>query len=297
MSYDGIAETELAVRLRELADRVTDLKPADLDRMARVATRAPALGGAPTSARRRPRSRTMRLWPRLALAMGSAVAVVAICLAVAGLLRQPTAAAAGVRFSRIHGFIVARITDPAASAASLRQAFAEHDLNIHLSLVPVSPSLVGTVIYIGEDGGGIEAIQGGGCVTGGGGCPIGLRIPRDYDGEAYISLGRAAQAGESYASTASVFGPGEPLHCSGLIGRRVSEARRAFAAGGWATSWTLYDSTNGLRLDSAAIARDFVVDAEHMANGRLLVSVSAVPVSQLHGNGLPGFLERLSRGC
>ena len=296
MSDITIPEAELALRLGRLAGGVPALDAAEIDGLVRVATRA---NRAPAAGRARAAggARGIRLWPRLALGFGVAAGLAVLTLVAAGVLRQPATAAAGVHFSRSHRFIVARITDPAASAAALRQAFAEHGLDIHLSLVPVSPSLVGTIVYVGENGGGIQALQGGTCVTGGGGCPVGLRIPRDYAGQAYITLGRAAQGHESYASTASVFGPGEPLHCSGLIGRRVSAAREVFAARGWMTNWTMYDSADGARLDPATLGRDYVVGAEHMARGSLLVSVSERPVSELRGNGLPGYLDRLDRVC
>ena len=68
--------------------------------------------------------------------------------------------------------------------------------------MPVSPSLVGTVVYISDNGGAsaIQPLQGGPCVTGGGGCSIGVKIPATFTGQGYITLGRPAKPGETYES-------------------------------------------------------------------------------------------------
>jgi len=285
MNDHGIDERDLTARLAVLGGAIPVPGPSELGRMARAAT----IGD---TGRRRSHVRL-----RMGIAALAVAALVAAVFAIEGVVGRPAPAAAGVRFSHRGGFIVARITDPAASAAALQAAFAKHGLDIHLSLLPVSPSLVGTVIYIGENGNGITAIQGGRCVTGGGGCPIGLRIPSRYRGEAYISLGRAANGDEAYDSTASAFAPGEPFHCSGLIGAPVRAARRAFAARGYSAEWTLHDATTGARLDPAAIGADVVVDADHMGRHRLLVSVSKTPLQDLQDPGLAGYLARLAHGC
>jgi hypothetical protein len=291
MSHEAIGELELSARLRELAGSLAAPTGDELAEMAQRATRA--------HGRRTARAVRLRGPSRAVLAALAAAAII-VALIAANFLRQPTVAAAGVRFSHAKGYIVAHITDPQASAASLTKAFADEGLNIHLSLAPVSPSLVGTVLYVGEDGtssgGGIDALQGGHCFTGGGGCPIGLRIPRDYRGEAYITLGRAAQGDESYASTTSIFAPGEPLHCSGLIGVRVAQIRGVLADRGYTAEWALYDGSDGGRISAAQAADDNVVDAEHMAPDRVLVSVSPTPLSQLDSE-TTSYLHRLESGC
>ena len=140
------------------------------------------------------------------------------------------------------GDIVATVVDPFAAQSSLDAAFRAAGLDIAVSLVPASPSAVGTVVEISEPSSGpqIETLTGGTCVTGGGGpgnCPVGLKIPRGFAGSGSIVLGRPARAGEAYESTNSAFAPGESLHCSGLIGTSVAAALPKLAARGIAVQW------------------------------------------------------------
>ncbi|MCD6015120.1 MAG: hypothetical protein K0R88_1204 [Solirubrobacterales bacterium] len=239
---------------RRTADRVEQLSPLtdrELDSLAAgpearllleeiIATpREPANstsrhGRAPRAASRRPRS------GRLALAAGVAALAAAVVVTAPGLLGGDSGtAAAGVRFETRGEYILARVTDPFAAADELDAAFEAEGLDIGLSLAPVSPSLVGAVIYVAESGDPrpIESIPGGACVTGGGRCPIGLRIPRDYSGQGEITLGRPAAPGEEYVSTADAFAPGEALHCAGEPGSTVGELLPALEASFAAVEW------------------------------------------------------------
>ena len=85
------------------------------------------------------------------------------------------------------------------------------------------------MIYM--SGGGITPLQSGACITGGGGCSIGVRIAANFSGQGAIALGHPAQSGETYSSSASAFAAGEPLHCSGLLGAQVGVAQPQLAAG------------------------------------------------------------------
>jgi hypothetical protein len=115
--------------------------------------------------RDRPRRRVASV-----VAAGAAAIILTLGALVGWSLIRPGAAAAGVEFTDQDGYIVAEVTDPTAASEQLRAAFAEHGLDIDLRLVPVSLSLVGTVVFVGDDGAdGIETLQGGKCVTGGGG--------------------------------------------------------------------------------------------------------------------------------
>ncbi len=118
--------------------------------------------------------------------------------------------------------------DPLADPSRYRAAFAAHHLDITLSLVPVSPSLVGTVVYTGQSAGSSEitAITARGkCYTGGGGsaCPVGVRIPIGFGGQAQLVFGRAARPGERYESTASPTAPGEVMHGLTFVGDTVAQ--------------------------------------------------------------------------
>ena len=131
-------------------------------------------------------------------------------------------------FTRVGRYIDVIVRDPLADEASYNAEFKAHGLHITLSLVPVSPSLVGTVVEVstaGPGGNSITTITAKGrCWTGGGGseCPVGLKVPVGYRGEAAFVFGRAARPGEQYESTASASAPGEVMHGLNYVGKRVS---------------------------------------------------------------------------
>ena len=100
-------------------------------------------------------------------------------------------------------------------------------LDISLNLIPVSPSLVGTLVFIGGSSGASNLTPitaKGRCYTGGGGsaCPVGVRIPAGYHGQADLVFGRAAKPGEQYQSTASALAPGEAMYGMSITGETVS---------------------------------------------------------------------------
>jgi hypothetical protein len=189
-----------------------------------------------------------RLRLRIALPVSVVLAAGAVAVAVLFALQSPPPVAAGVSFRQPtsgpdKGYIVATVTDPYAAQASLDAAFAQAGLDIRVTLVPASPSAVGTVVFMdtsSSTGPQIETLSGGTCVTGGGGpghCPVGLKIPRDYTGSATITLGRPAKPGEQYESSNDAFAPGEMLHCSGLLGKTVAVASAELAKRGIGIDW------------------------------------------------------------
>jgi hypothetical protein len=125
------------------------------------------------------------------------------------------------------------VRNPLADPRKYRAEFRAHGLNVSLKLLPVSPSIVGTVVYFGGTGtGAIKVITARGrCFTGGGGsaCPVGLRVPVDFRGQADLVFGRAARPGERYESTASATAPGEVLHGLRIVGKRVSAVLKMLA--------------------------------------------------------------------
>jgi hypothetical protein len=125
-----------------------------------------------------------------------------------------------------HGrFIDVIVRNPVADPKRYRAEFKAHGLDITLRLVPASPSIVGTVVEFSTSKPGITPITATGkCVTGGGGnvCPVGLRIPTNYRGQAELVFGRAARPGEQYDSTASATAPGEVMHGMHFRGRTVA---------------------------------------------------------------------------
>jgi len=227
-----------------------------------------------------------------------ALAVLAACALGAALLLGARAGGGGAVAQAIAfrtepgGEIIATVTEPFAAQSTLDAAFARRGLRIKVTLLPASPGAVGTVVFVGESGRGgpqIEPLQGGRCLSGGGGCAIGVRIPGDFKGEAQIVLGRPARAGEPYDTSQSAFSPGEPLHCSGLLGARASVAAAALARTGLAVSWREDSTTAGgsstSRTVPAPAPGSYVWDAGLTSAGHLSVTVQSSPWPDTPGSG------------
>ncbi|MFC0040623.1 hypothetical protein [Actinomadura rayongensis] len=130
---------------------------------------------------------------------------------------------AALTFTEHGRYIDVRIKDPLADPARYRAEFAARGMDVRLTLVPASPSIVGTVVF--SEGPEFPLLTGGGCVTGGGGpCVRGFRVPVGFRGTATLSFGRAARPGERYDSTANAFAPGEALHCLDVRGLTIDAA-------------------------------------------------------------------------
>jgi hypothetical protein len=231
--------------------------------------------------------RRRRRWPRRLIAIPVAAALAAAALVVAlahpgdragtpgiGPLRPDLHALA---FTISDGYITVIVRDPVADQASYNAEFKAHGLDITLSLVPVSPSLVGTVVEIstdGPDGNSIATITAEGkCWTGGGGneCPVGLRIPDGYRGQAAIVFGRAARPGEQYESTAPVDAPGEAMY--GLKFRYQTVASVLAMLRLRHVTALFQDFETGAMLGPKAPATWYVYDGVPWAPGRVLLRV------------------------
>ncbi|MEU8119761.1 hypothetical protein AB0C21_13750 [Spirillospora sp. NPDC049024] len=133
--------------------------------------------------------------------------------------------AAALAFTRKGEYIDVRVRDPLADPKRYKEEFAARGLNVTLSMVPASPSIVGTVVMEEASDNTDERdfktiISKGECETGGGGdmCPVGVRIRIGYKGAASVVFGREARPGEKYNSTGPVTAPGEVMH--GMTYRR-----------------------------------------------------------------------------
>lgn len=181
---------------------------------------------------------------RRRLAVGlPAVAAVAVATLVITSLGQPgqhvgpinigpPKAAAALTFTRQGRYIEVLVRDPLADKKKYNAEFKAHGLHITLGLVPASPSLVGTLVYM-DGGPSIKPITAiGRCWTGGGGsqCPVGLRVPIDYHGTADLVFGRAARPGERYETTAPATMKGEVLYGLHVAGQRVRTVLAMLAA-------------------------------------------------------------------
>jgi hypothetical protein len=198
------------------------------------------------------------------------------------------------------GDIVATVTDPFAAQSALNAAFQAAGLDIVVTLVPASPSAVGTVVEISEPANApqIATLTGGSCVTGGGGvggCPIGVTIPRDFTGQGSITLGRPAKPGERYVSTNDAFAPGELLHCSGLLNAPVSQAQPTLAADGITAYWGSFPTAGqGSGDQTPPAGSEYVVDADPVSAGTVWLRTSAQPLS---GAPLQLAQQQYDQGC
>jgi hypothetical protein len=218
-----------------------------------------------------------------------------------GLMLRPGPAAAGIKIEIRSGQYVARVTDPEASRDELTAAFSQMDLDIAVTLVPVSPSLVGTIVSISEEG---EAgnsmrplLNRERCVTGGGACPVGLRVPLDYSGQAEVVLGRAGFPGEALTSVADVFAPGELLHCSDLYGSRVADALGQLSDKRVDVSFRAVERTSqgasGVTMEKEAVLEWFIVSALPSESRGVLLEVSRDPAPERPAQ----YVAAIERGC
>jgi len=291
---------ELVRRLRPAdAERAHELFPADerAALLARILASPTAARHGASEARRRAvapawRQSRPRLTPRRATLGIAAVAAAATVLALLpGSAVRPQSASAVAFRSTPTGGVIAIVTDPFATQKRLDASFAARGFDISVRLVPVSPSLVGTVVAISGDSAGIAPLGRGRCVTGGGACPIGIQVARGFRGHGSITLGRPARRGESYGSTASAFAPGEALHCSGLLGARVRDARGPLRSRGIAVAWWRDANASG-RSAAAAPPGEYVWAADFLAPGKVGIWTRAAPWpgDRLHG-------ANANRGC
>ncbi len=225
------------------------------DDIARAAT-APVADGSfePRGLRSSRGARPRRLRKRLLIGVpvAAALAVVGLIATSAGAPGQhigpvsvgpPKAQAAALSFTRDGRFIDVIVRNPIADPKRYQAEFARYHLNIGLTLVPASPSIVGTLVAESLSAGAgqltpITAV--GKCYTGGGGnvCPVGVKVPIDYRGTATLVFGRAARPGEQFESAGEATAPGEAMHGLHYQGKTVAAvlamlARRGITVPQW----------------------------------------------------------------
>jgi hypothetical protein len=198
----------------------------------------------------RPRRLRTRLLIGVPVAAGLAVAgLIATSIGAPGQhlgpvsVGPPKAQAAALEFTRHGGYIEVVVRNPVADPTRYRAEFAKYNLNIGLTLVPASPSIVGTLVAesLSADAGQLKPITAPGrCYTGGGGdvCPVGVLVPVDFHGSATLVFGRAARSGEQYDSSGDVTAPGEAMHGLHFEGKTVAAvlamlARRGITVPSW----------------------------------------------------------------
>jgi hypothetical protein len=290
---------------------VTDTQAARLlpdDAAADLADRITATTAdpAPTAPRRR---RTPLLTVGLPLATaGLACAAVAVAVlnsdgepqrmpAIATAKPSPAVSlVAALSFTRKGDYIDVKVRDPLADPQRYREEFAQHGLKVKLSLVPGSPSIVGTVVMMDTSDGTkprdvTTIIAKGECETGGGGdiCPVGVRIRTDYKGTAELVFARAARPGEQYSSSAQVTAPGEAMHGMAFRGHRVGEVLTALKKRHVSVPEYRYEVGNESKaLTPGQVPESWYVhDAVPWAENQVLLFVGKTPRSESAPSG-PG---------
>lgn len=203
--------------------------------------------------------------------------------------------AAALSFTRKGGYIDVRIRDPYADPARYKQEFAAHGLHVGLSLVPVSPSIVGTVVMEdtseGTRPGDVTEIRvKGACevASGGDDCTVGVRIRKGYTGTATIVFGRAARHGEQYESSAQATARGEAMHGMAYRGRHLSEVLAALAKRKVTVPEyrVMVGNESQARYPGQVPGNWYVHDAVPWADGQVMLFVGPKPTEDA-GSGAP----------
>ena len=269
---------------------VSDAQAAALASGDTLAELAGEISSTPATARAKQTTRRSATRRRLLIGIPAAAA-----LAVAGLVATsigspgqkvgpvtvgpPKAEAAALSFTRHGGYLDVIVRNPLADAKKYRAEFARYGLNISLTLVPASPSLVGTLVYASGPTTGPQIIPisaVGKCWTGGGGnvCPVGVRVPLDFKGQAYLTFGRAARPGELYETTAPANARGEALHGLSYVGKTVAQVLPLLAARHVVAAHYLLNEHCENVGSRTAPASWYVTDADPYAQGEVQLWVS-----------------------
>jgi hypothetical protein len=193
-----------------------------------------------------------------------------------------------------NGTVTAVITDPLAAKRQLDAVFRRHGLDISVTVVPASPSVVGTIVY--TDVPTISSIDRGACYSPGQGCPVGLVISASFRGQGVVTVGRAARPGEAYESSADSLDAGEALHCSGILNEQASTALPVVRARGLGVEWREMPGTSAATPDNRALAAPppgaYVVDATPISSKKVLLWLAPQP-----DLSNPAYIQSVNRGC
>lgn len=245
----------------------------------------------------RRRSARARRVPRPRLAAAGLLTATAVAATVTAMIVLPGRQAASqgaelLSFTRHGSEIDVMILNPLADPARYRAEFAQHHMDITLDLVPVPPSLVGTLV-LGYAGSGITAITAKNCDSQSGACPeIGLRIPVGFRGPATIEFGRAARPGEHYVTGGPAAAPGGPMHGMNYLCRNVSAVVAALGQRHVSAVVRYPTATGGRLLFSTRILPGtwYINEATTFAPGQVMLWVGDPCTPGMPGSapGLPG---------
>ncbi|RSN01155.1 hypothetical protein DMB42_39890 [Nonomuraea sp. WAC 01424] len=159
------------------------------------------------------------------------IAAGAIAASLAAFLALAPAAASALDIKEEDGYYLVEVKDVFADPEAYQRQLREAGLDITLRMLPAPPSQVGTFDPTASEPDGIEVIRQDGCERREG-CPIRMKVRRDFAGSAEIILGRQARPGEEYEINIGFDSPGEPMHCVPFHNSPVSEVRGLLKARG-----------------------------------------------------------------
>lgn len=149
-----------------------------------------------------------------------------------------------------NGYTDVHFLDPSAEPSRIRAELEALGIDLRVEFLPVDPFKAGHLLY--EDGASDEGIELLGqvedWVDAG---VIGIRVPDGWSGNAYMSIGRAAEPGETFSSGSEFNAerPGGPLHCESVRGLSPAEAAEVVHRAGleveWRTEISDYTSNQG----------------------------------------------------
>ena len=184
--------------------------------------RTELMGGIARDQKRRARRR-VAVPAAGSLALVVAAAVLAVVLRPgAGPVAPDVASAGAVVVREAEGVFEVTVADLEAGPDEVRRELTEAGITgVEITSAAVRDSDVGRFVGLGAVPEGFEVL-GGSSVDG---RPVftSFRIPADLAAPLELVMGRAAEPGESYAFAYDAYGPGQPLHCTGLWGMRVEE--------------------------------------------------------------------------
>jgi hypothetical protein len=229
LSDEEAADLLSASTLLELQEDIIEVPLSRRDRQTR--------SGRETSRRvHRPRLAWLgssRRRPLRIAGIGALVAAVLAFIALAGSggrigsVHVGAQRAQALSFARRSGEITITVRNPLASPATFRRELTEHHLHIALQLLDGSPSIVGTLSYIGDSSGApVHVIQAKGrCRVSAtrDTCPVGVRIPVGYRGSVSLGFVVPTPPGEPYETSGSVTAPGEAMHGLRYVGLTVRQ--------------------------------------------------------------------------
>ncbi|UBU08283.1 hypothetical protein [Nonomuraea gerenzanensis] len=237
-----------------------------------------------------------RRWPALPRPRRwAAVPVLAALTALLSVGVAQAPASAALDIDVVDGHYVITVKDLMADPEVYQRELRARGLDISLALVPTSASMTGRMFVIND----LDRLRAGESVPAEGpittidspgpcersmGCPVGLKVPIDFDKKARITLGRRALPGERYKMPPGIALPGEPLHCVDFVNKSVTDVSALLRERGVTPSYIAY----GKPVSFTSPGGWYVHDGVMSADGLALLLVGAEPAAEREPMPQPG---------